>query len=127
MKTILLADNDKSERSRQKKMLSQLGYATVYEAGSIEQAIDTYKARTPDLVIIRIEPPEKPSSDSDFNGIQVLKALKDINGSALFLMATHSGSDAIVIHAIQGGINEMVVLPLHPDRLKDAIKKLLGQ
>ena len=90
-----------------------------FEAPDGRTAINQYKAIEPDLVFLDINLP-------DLNGIEVVKELKKINGSAKIVMCTSSGDEEDVRGCISAGAGDYLVKPVKPERVINAVKKLMG-
>ena len=62
----------------------------------------------------------------EMDGIQALKEIKQINGSAKVIMCSAMGQQAMVIDAIQAGAKDFIVKPFQADRVLEAIGKTLS-
>ena len=71
------------------------------------------------LVITDVNMPE-------MNGIDAVKAIKSIDGSARIVMVSAMGQQPMVIEAIQAGATDFIVKPFQPDRVVEALNKALG-
>jgi two-component system chemotaxis response regulator CheY len=60
------------------------------------------------------------------DGLQALKEIKRLNPNAMITMVTAMGQQAIVIDALKSGAQDFVVKPFDPDRVLDAVKKMVG-
>ena len=60
------------------------------------------------------------------NGLQALKEIRTLNPNAQVTMVTAMGQQAIVIDALKSGAQDFVVKPFDPDRVLDAVKKMVG-
>ncbi|HCW72544.1 MAG TPA: two-component system response regulator, partial [Clostridiaceae bacterium] len=77
---------------------------------------EKYKAERPDIVTMDITMPE-------MNGIDALKGIKKIDGSARVIMCSAMGQQAMVMEAIQAGALDFIVKPFETDRVIDSIVK----
>jgi len=118
-KTIMLVDDAAFMRMLLKDILSNNGYNVVGEAENGAIAVDRYRELNPDLVIMDITMPE-------MNGIDATKRIKDDDGSALIIMCSAMGQQAMVIEAIQAGAKDFIVKPFQPDRVLEAVQKVIG-
>ena len=89
------------------------------EAENGAQAVEKYKELNPDLVTMDITMPE-------MDGISAVKEIMKINKGAKVVMCSAMGQQAMVIDAIQAGAKDFIVKPFQPDRVIEAISKVLG-
>lgn len=118
-KTILLVDDAAFMRMMIKDILTKNGYNVVGEAENGLKAVEKYKELNPGLVIMDITMPE-------MDGISAVKAIKGINPSALIIMCSAMGQQAMVIESIQAGARDFIVKPFQADRVLEAVKKVIG-
>lgn len=118
-KNILLVDDAAFMRMMLKDILTKNGYNIVGEAENGIQAIEKYKELRPKLVVMDITMPE-------MDGIQAAKAIKAEDSEALIIMCSAMGQQAMVIEAIQAGAKDFIVKPFQPDRVLEAVKKVIG-
>ncbi|MFI3230413.1 MAG: response regulator [bacterium] len=118
-KNILLVDDAAFMRMMVKDILTKNGYNVVGEAENGAIAVDKYKELKPDLVIMDITMPE-------MDGIEATKAIKAADGGATIIMCSAMGQQAMVVDAIQAGAKDFIVKPFQPDRVLEAVKKVIG-
>jgi len=118
-KTILLVDDAAIMRMMLKDILTKNGYEVVGEAENGLKAIEKFKELKPGLVIMDITMPE-------MNGIQATKSIKEIDGNALVVMCSAMGQQSMVIESIQSGARDFIVKPFQPDRVLEAVQKVIG-
>ncbi|MCI8804295.1 MAG: response regulator [Clostridiales bacterium] len=118
-KNILLVDDAAFMRMMLKDILVKNGYNVVGEAENGAKALEKYKELKPTLVIMDITMPE-------MDGIQAAKAIKSEDGNALIIMCSAMGQQAMVIESIQAGARDFIVKPFQPDRVLEAVKKVIG-
>ena len=58
--------------------------------------------------------------------IQALKKIKETDPSALVIMCSAMGQQAMVIESIQAGAKDFIVKPFQADRVIEAVKKVVG-
>lgn len=115
---ILIVDDAAFMRMMVKNILVKEGYEVVGEAENGVQAVEKYKELTPDLVTMDITMPE-------MDGISAVKEIMKTNPKAKVVMCSAMGQQAMVIDAIQAGAKDFIVKPFQPDRVIDAISKVL--
>jgi two-component system chemotaxis response regulator CheY len=118
-KTILLVDDAAFMRMMLKDILTKNGYNVVGEAENGLIAIEKYSELKPNLVILDITMPE-------MDGIQAAKGIKANDPNATIIMCSAMGQQAMVIESIQAGARDFIVKPFQPDRVLEAVKKVIG-
>ena len=118
-KNILICDDAAFMRMMIKDILSKNGYNVAGEAENGAKAVDKYNELKPDLVLMDITMPE-------MDGIQALKKIKETDPSALVIMCSAMGQQAMVIESIQAGAKDFIVKPFQADRVLEAVKKVVG-
>ena len=118
-KNILICDDAAFMRMMIKDILTKNGYNVAGEAENGLKAIEKYKEVSPDLVLMDITMPE-------MSGIQALKEIKKLDGSATVIMCSAMGQQAMVIESIQSGAKDFIVKPFQADRVLEAVKKAIG-
>lgn len=116
---VLVVDDAAFMRMMIKDILRKGGYEVVGEAEDGAKAIEKYKELNPDLVTMDITMP-------DMDGIAAVKEIRKINPNALIIMCSAMGQQAMVIDAIQAGARDFVVKPFQPDRVLEAVRKVLA-
>ena len=118
-KNILICDDAAFMRMMIKDILTKNGYNVAGEAENGVKAIEKFKEISPDLVLMDITMPE-------MDGIQALKEIKKLDGSATVIMCSAMGQQAMVIESIQSGAKDFIVKPFQADRVIEAVKKAIG-
>ncbi|EOS73179.1 MAG: response regulator [Lachnospiraceae bacterium] len=118
-KNILIVDDAAFMRMMIKDILTKNGYNVVGEAENGAKAIEKYGELKPDLVLMDITMPE-------VDGIAALKKIKGSDPNALIIMCSAMGQQAMVIESIQAGAKDFIVKPFQPDRVLEAVKKVVG-
>lgn len=118
-KNILICDDAAFMRMMIKDILTKNGYNVAGEAENGLKAIEKYNELKPDLVMMDITMPE-------MDGIEALKKIKTGDSSANVIMCSAMGQQAMVIDAIQSGAKDFIVKPFNPDRVIEAVKKVIG-
>ena len=118
-KNILISDDAAFMRMMIKDILTKNGYNVVGEAENGVKAVEKYNELKPDLVLMDITMPE-------MDGIQALKKIKEADSTALVIMCSAMGQQAMVIESIQAGAKDFIVKPFQADRVIEAVKKVVG-
>lgn len=124
---ILVVDTNANMRQNVKKLLSDIGFKNVKEAGDgnkamgvIEEAIE--EAAPVEFVISEFEL-EK------MNAVELLAKIRanDKSKKAKFLLMTGDSDQQKMVQAIKAGVNNVIVKPFSADTLKEKIAKIFGQ
>jgi two-component system, chemotaxis family, chemotaxis protein CheY len=118
MTHILIVDDAEFLRVRISKMLVGEGFE-VTEAENGLKAIESYKSKKPDLVLMDVTMPE-------MDGLTALKELRKLDPNAKVVMLTALGQESVVLEAVKSGAKDFIVKPFDRDRVMSAINKLLG-
>ncbi len=118
-KRVLICDDAAFMRMMIKDILSKNGYEIAGEAENGKRAVEKYNETKPDLVLMDITMPE-------MDGIQALKAIRELDGNARVIMCSAMGQQAMVIEAIQSGARDFIVKPFQAERVLEAVKKVVG-
>jgi two-component system chemotaxis response regulator CheY len=115
---VLVVDDAAFMRMMIKDILRKGGYEVVGEAEDGVKAVEKFKELRPDLVTMDITMP-------DMDGITAVKEIRKIDGNAMIIMCSAMGQQAMVIDAIQAGAKDFVVKPFQPERVLEAVRKVL--
>ena len=118
-KNILICDDAAFMRMMIKDILTKNGYNVAGEAENGAKAVEKYNELKPDLVLMDITMPE-------MDGIQALKTIKAGDPSAMVIMCSAMGQQAMVIESIQAGAKDFIVKPFQADRVLEAVRKVVG-
>lgn len=116
---VLVVDDAAFMRMMIKDILRKGGYEVVGEAEDGLKAVEKYKELRPDLVTMDITMP-------DMDGITAVKEIRKIDAGAMIIMCSAMGQQAMVIDAIQAGAKDFVVKPFQPERVLEAVRKVLS-
>ncbi|MDN5293743.1 MAG: two-component system, chemotaxis family, chemotaxis protein CheY [Eubacteriales bacterium] len=117
-KKVLIVDDAAFMRMMIRDILERHGYEVVGEAENGEQAVEMYKKLRPDLVTMDITMPE-------MDGITAVKEIMKFDPKAKIIMCSAMGQQAMVIDAIQAGARDFIVKPFQPERVLEAVTKVL--
>ncbi len=115
-KKIMLVDDAAFMRMMIKNTLTQGGYTNIIEAENGAEAVDKYKAESPDLIIMDITMPEK-------DGIQALREIKEYDANSNIVMCSALGQEKLVLEALKLGAADFIVKPFKPDRIMETVAK----
>ncbi len=116
---VLIVDDAAFMRMMIKDILTKNNYEIVGEAANGLQAIEKWQELRPDLTTMDITMPE-------MDGITAVKEIKKIDPNAKIIMCSAMGQQGMVIEAIQSGARDFIVKPFQPDRVLEAIRKVVG-
>jgi len=105
-------------RNMLKNILIVEGYA-VYEAANGQEAVDAYKAYTPDLVLMDLTMPV-------MDGITAIKHIRAGDPEARIIVCSALGQKTMVIEAIQAGARDYIVKPFEKSRVLEGVKAQIG-
>ena len=118
-KRVLVVDDAAFMRMMLKDILTKNGFEIVGEAENGAVGVAAFQKIKPDIVTMDITMPE-------MNGIDAVKAIKTLDPSAKIVMVSAMGQQSMVIEAIQAGASDFIVKPFQPERVIDALTKVLG-
>ena len=116
---VLIVDDAAFMRMMIKDILSKNGYEVVGEAENGQKAVEKFQELKPDLTTMDITMPE-------MDGITAVNEIKKIDANAKVIMCSAMGQQAMVIEAIQCGARDFIVKPFQPDRVLEAVRKVIG-
>ena len=119
MSKILVVDDAAFMRMMVKDALTKNGFTDVIEAADGSIACSLFESEKPDLVIMDITMPNK-------TGIEALRDIKAADAGAKVIMCSAMGQEAMVVEAIKLGALDFIVKPFKPDRIIQAVTKVLG-
>lgn len=119
MPRVLIVDDAAFMRMMLKDILTKNGYEVAGEAANGLKAVELYKQEKPDVVTMDITMPE-------MDGIQAVKEIKSFDPNAKIVMCSAMGQQAMVMEAIKSGAKDFIVKPFQPERVLEALKKVLG-
>ena len=118
-KKILIVDDTTFMREMLKSALDPEDYQIIGEALNGEQAVEQFKEKSPDLVILDINMPK-------MNGIDTLSAIMEINPKANVIMCSDQKYDNMIMMALKKGAKDFIIKPFTASDVIKAVKKVLG-
>lgn len=116
---VLVVDDAAFMRMMLKDILNKNGFEVVGEAENGLQAVEKFKEVRPDITTMDITMPE-------MDGISAVKQIKALDPGAKVVMCSAMGQQAMVIEAIQAGAKDFIVKPFQPERVVEALRKVIG-
>ena len=117
---VVLVDDHPIVRDGIKNIIdSEKNMLVVGVANNGIEALKVINDAKPDIVLTDITMPE-------MDGIEALKKIKSMDSSALVIMCSAMGQQAMVIESIQSGAKDFIVKPFQADRVLEAVKKVVG-
>lgn len=115
---VLVVDDFETMRKIIKNVLKQINIEDVLEAENGKQALTILKNNNADLIISDWIMPE-------MTGIEFLKACKgdETIRKIPFIMVTAEAQKDNIMEAIKSGVDNYIVKPFTPDKLREAIDK----
>ncbi|GAB3068768.1 response regulator [Virgibacillus ainsalahensis] len=118
MAKILITDDAAFMRMQLKDILTRLGHEVIGEAENGKDAIKKYQELRPELVTMDITMPQ-------MNGVEAVREIKKLDPCVKIIMCSAMGQQALVVEAIQAGAKDFIVKPFTPERIGEAIEKLI--
>ncbi len=118
-KKVLIVDDAAFMRMMLKDILTKNDFEVVAESENGKKAVADFQKYKPDIITMDITMPE-------MNGIDAVKAIKALDPSVKIVMVSAMGQQPMVIEAIQAGANDFIVKPFQPERVIEAITKVLS-
>ncbi|AFH62557.1 response regulator [Paenibacillus caseinilyticus] len=119
MAKILVVDDAAFMRMTLKDILTKGGHEVIGEAENGEIAITKYDELKPDLVTMDITMPV-------MEGIDALKGIKAKHPGAKVIMCSAMGQQHMVVQAVSAGAKDFIVKPFNPDRVLEAVNKVVS-
>ncbi|GIP55621.1 MULTISPECIES: response regulator [Paenibacillus] len=119
MHKILVVDDAAFMRLMLKNILSKQGYEIVGEAENGLEAVEKYKALSPDLVTMDITMPV-------MEGVEAVRLIKQLDPNAKIIMCSAMGQQSMVVQSLQAGARDFIVKPFQEERVLESIRKTLG-
>ncbi len=119
MAGILITDDTAFMRMTLKNILSKNGFAISGEAADGLEAIEKYKTEKPALVTMDITMP-------NMDGIAAIKQIMSFDSDAKIIVCSAMGQKTLVVEALSAGAKDFIVKPFKPDRIVDAVQKVMN-
>jgi two-component system, chemotaxis family, chemotaxis protein CheY len=120
MYKVLIVDDTIFMRNMLKDIVKEQGYEVIGEASTGLEAIDMFKAKKPDMVLMDISMPE-------MDGISALYEIKNYDKNAVIIICSAMGQESMVSKAIKLGAKDFIVKPFKQERVIEALEKASHQ
>ncbi|MEA4970109.1 MAG: response regulator [Candidatus Pelethousia sp.] len=117
MKRVLIVDDAAFMRVSIRNMVTKNGFEVAGEAENGQVAVQKYADLRPDIVTMDITMPE-------MNGLDALKAIRQIDPAAVVVMVSALGQESMVRDAVLSGAKGFVVKPFKEETITAALAKL---
>ncbi|WES33188.1 response regulator [Ruminiclostridium papyrosolvens DSM 2782] len=117
-KKVLVVDDTVFMRTSLRLLLERNDFEVVGEADNGLAAINKYREFMPDLVTMDITMPE-------MDGLQALKAIRQINANAKVVMVSAMGQEAQVRESILNGAISFIVKPYKDENVINTLRKIV--
>jgi UDP-3-O-[3-hydroxymyristoyl] N-acetylglucosamine deacetylase len=114
---ILIVDDEPGILTTLAQILGDEGYRTVVTTSG-EEALHLLREQRPDVVFLDIWLP-------DWDGLETLQALRDVDPNAMVIMMSGHGTSETAVKAIKMGAHDYLEKPLSYDRTLNAVKDAL--
>jgi two-component system chemotaxis response regulator CheY len=115
----LVADDSEFARGNIGRVIEKLGGTVVAQAGSGREAVALFERLRPELVLLDITMPE-------LDGVEALRQIRALDGSARVIMVSSLGHKAMVWSAIRLGARHFITKPFTPDYASLVIRSVLA-
>ena len=117
-RTILIVDDEPSQRELLGGFVATLGFRT-QEAASAEEALDLVRRDPPDMVLLDVRMP-------GMSGIEALGEIRKTAGDLPVLLITAYADLRQAVEAVKGGADDYLAKPVDLDELETAISDAIG-
>jgi two-component system, chemotaxis family, chemotaxis protein CheY len=119
---VLIVDDFPTMRKILKNVLKQINMQNTLEAENGKEALDLLRKEEIDLIICDLLMPE-------MTGMELLQVCKDDPEISRipFIMVTAEAQKKTVMEAIKAGVDNYITKPFTPERLQDAISKVMAK
>ena len=118
-KRVMIVDDAAFTRNMLKAIISKIELIEVVgEAANGVEAISLYKKLNPDLVTMDLVMPEK-------GGIEATEEILKINPSALIVVVSALGQEALVLEAAKKGAKDFIQKPFKSEQIVEVMDRIL--
>lgn len=117
---IMICDDSILARKSLEFMLRELGYNDIIFVANGQEAIDTYKQQSPDVVFLDIVMPIK-------DGITATKEIIEYDSEAMIIIISSVGTQTHLREAIKAGAKDFIQKPIDAALLKQVLAHVAGE
>ena len=117
MSKVMIVDDSLYMRNHLAKVLGEHGYDTLLAENGVE-AVSTYRAARPDVVLMDITMPQ-------MNGLDALAEIRQFDLRAKVIILTALDQQLVAARAVHMGAKDFLVKPVPASRLLITIQKVL--
>jgi len=118
MARVLVVDDAMFIRHIISDLLTRHGHEVVGEAANGKEAVERYRELRPDITTLDITMPE-------MDGITALREILAEDPTAKVIMCSALKEKPKVIEALQAGARDFILKPVKPERVLEAVDKVL--
>ncbi len=116
---VLIVDDAAFTRNMLKNIINKTDYTEVVgEASNGDEAIVQYKKLKPDLVTMDLVMPEK-------GGIETIEEILKIDKSAIIVVVSALGQEALVLEAAKKGAKDFIQKPFKTEQIMEVLELVL--
>ena len=116
---VMIVDDALFMRNMLRNIFSEGGFEVIGEAQNGSEAVEKYTQLRPELVTMDIVMPEK-------SGIEALKEIVAIDGSARIIICSALGQESLIMEALEAGARDFIVKPFKPAKVIEVAQKVLA-
>ena len=116
---VMIVDDALFMRNMLRNIFSEAGFEVIGEAQNGSEAVEKYTQLRPELVTMDIVMPEK-------SGIEALKEIVAIDGSARIIICSALGQESLIMEALEAGARDFIVKPFKPEKVIEVAQKVLS-
>lgn len=116
MVKVLVVDDAAFLRMRLRKLLEAVGYE-VSDASDGIKAVEIFKAKSPDLVLMDVNMPI-------MSGLEALQEIIKIDKNARVIMLSNASQQEHILKALECGAKNFIVKPFDETRMLEQVKNM---
>jgi len=116
---VLVVDDSLLATQVLKSALEELGHRVVRTASTGTEALSAYKVCNPDIVTMDVTMP-------GMSGIEATEKIMKSYPDARIIMVSSHAQQGVIMGAIKAGAKSFLLKPIKPDKLRDALEKVVN-
>jgi len=117
--TALVCDDAAFARDLIADVLEGAGISVVAQVGTAEAVVTAAARFTPDVILLDLVLPDR-------SGLEALDAIRQARPEACVIVCTALGERGVTAEALRRGAREVVVKPVPPVRVLEAVRRALA-